>query len=411
MTSVVEMQTFNESDEQKNIKILNESLDKINETLENGRQAYKFLQTQTSKAEGTVNKKSHQEDLKDFKSRIDGLEGVKKEIKSEILKFEKKIAAKSKKGGRRTRKKRGKGGVISAMRNNNAFKQQHKKNMNKANDAFMLLYDKARKEAIQKARTKINPIINNKKYSLQNRKDRMEKILEKHPNLILWMGENGLEVKFHPTDEELKKMITLARANVYNPNKDYYALGLDETIKQMKPTPEQMKEFDAEGTLGYKKKKQKGGRRTRRRKSKRKKRRTRRAGALKQSKEVGKRGLTDREIDAREKLADARLKKSNPDAWKQKRLNKLKNFNKKMKNITKFGSTRKNLNLDMHKASGAFENLRLSPINSGPGESYNEFTARMTSPIARMTSPISFSSKKSTGGKKTRKKRRRKRRR
>lgn len=160
--------------------------------------------------------------------------------------------------------------------------------------------------------------------------------------------------------------------------------------------------------------------RTRRRKRKsRKKRRTRRAGTLKQSNKPGKRGLTYREIVARdikegrdteaeklkmEKLADARLKKSNPYAWKKKRLNKLKTFNKKMENITKFGSTKKNLNLDMHKASGEFEKLRLFPVNSGPGESYNDFTKRMAS-------PITISSKTSTGGKKTRKKRKRKKRR
>ena len=108
--TIVEMKTLSKlSDEQKNIKILNESIDKINETLTDGQKAYEFMQKQTSKAEGTVNKKSHEEDLKKFKDRIDDLERVKKEIKSEILKFEKKIAAKLKKGGRRTRKKRGKG--------------------------------------------------------------------------------------------------------------------------------------------------------------------------------------------------------------------------------------------------------------------------------------------------------------
>lgn len=400
MTSV-EMKTLSKlSDEQKNIKILNESMDKINETLADGQKAYEFMQKQTSKAEGTVNKKSHEEDLKKFKDRIDALERVKKEIKSEILKFEKKIAAKLKKGGRRTRKKRGKGGVMSTRRNIQAREEQRKKMLIKAQDAFKKLYQKAEKEALQKAKTKINPIINNRKYSLQQRKDRMEKILETHPNLILWMGKKGLEVKFKPSEEELRKMIALARGNVFNPKKDYYPYPrsqLDETTKLFEPR-EPIKEFP------YAPVNKSGGKRTRRRKSKRKKRRTRRAGTLKQSNKPGKRGLTDREIDAREKLADARLKKSNPDAWKQKRLNKLKTFNKKMKNITKFGSTRKNLNLDMHKASSAFENLRLSPVNHGPGESYNEFTKRMTS-------PISFSSKKSTGGKKTRKKRRRKRRR
>ena len=171
MTSV-EMKTLSKlSDEQKNIKILNESMDKINETLVDGQKAYEFMQKQTSKAEGTVNKKSHEEDLKKFKDRIDALERVKKEIKSEILKFEKKIAAKLKKGGRRTRKKRGKGGVMSAMRNKEARKQQRKKVLIKAQKAFLLLYDKARKEAIQKAKTKINPIINKGCRAASNKKN------------------------------------------------------------------------------------------------------------------------------------------------------------------------------------------------------------------------------------------------
>ena len=109
MTSV-EMKTLSKlSDEQKNIKILNESIDNINKTLADGQKAYEFMQKQTSKVEGNVNKESHKEDLKDMKARIDSLVEIKKEIKSEILKYEKKIAAKLKKGGRRTRKKRGKG--------------------------------------------------------------------------------------------------------------------------------------------------------------------------------------------------------------------------------------------------------------------------------------------------------------
>ena len=424
MTSV-EMKTLSKlSDEQKNIKILNESMDKINETLANGQQAYEFIQKQTSKAEGTVNKKSQEEDLKKFKDRIDALEGVKKEIKSEILKLEKIVAAKSKKGGRRTRKKRGKGkknkitrkdrekrekrgdkihgddaefdeeeydkdrlkcnfceneiqnermiswrekgwrpadenwetwmcrecqttkyyicnhhkqvrlsqyswipshacwirvrredglpdgwgtsgpllaiddealstvmyycpehadnifdtrvpewtgpvyrggkrrkktrkkrgkgGIMSTMGNIQARKQQRIKNMEKAQKAFLLLYDKARREEMQKARTKINPILNNKKYSLQDRKNKMLKILEKHPNLKLMIGKNGLEVKFQPPAEELNKMLQKARANVFNPKADYYTE--DKYIDK------------------------RGGKRTRRRKSKRKKRRTRRAG-------------------------------------------------------------------------------------------------------------------------------------
>jgi len=108
MTSVVEMKTLNVSPEQETINILGDSLDKINETLADGQQVYEFMQKQTPNVQEDKNKKSHEEDLKKFKDRIDNLEKVKKEIKSEILKYEKKIAAKSKKGGRRTRKKRGK---------------------------------------------------------------------------------------------------------------------------------------------------------------------------------------------------------------------------------------------------------------------------------------------------------------
>ena len=108
--TIVEMKTLSKlSDEQKNIKILNESIDKINETLTDGQKAYEFMQSQTSNAPGDKNKKAHKVDLKEFKDRIDALERVKKEMKLEILKLEKKIAAKSEKGGRRTRKKRGKG--------------------------------------------------------------------------------------------------------------------------------------------------------------------------------------------------------------------------------------------------------------------------------------------------------------
>ena len=370
-----EMKTLSKlSDEQKNIKILNESMDKINETLTDGQKAYEFMQKQTSKAEGTVNKKSHEEDLKKFKDRIDALERVKKEIKSEILKFEKKIAAKLKKGGRRTRKKRGKGGVMSAMRNKEARKQQRKKVLIKAQKAFLLLYDKARKEAIQKAKTKINPIINNKKYSLQDRKDRMLKILEKHPNLKLMMGKNGLEVKFQPPKEELRKMIAIARANVFNPNEDYYPYPksqLEETTKLFKPT-DPIKEFP------YASVNKSGGKRTRRRKSKRKKRRTRRAGML-QSKTPGQKGLTEREIKLRKKA----------------RLKALVKANEKLK--ARIVSDRK--------IAKSFENLRISPV-----QTKDDLLSSMESFQERM-SPISFSTKTTNGGKKTRKKRRRKRRR
>jgi hypothetical protein len=106
MTGVVEMKNLNVSPEQVTINILGESLDKINESLRQGKLAYEFMQKQTSKAKGTVNKKSHEEDLKKFKDGIDDLEKVKKEIQEEIKKIKTEIS--SKKGGRRTRKKRGK---------------------------------------------------------------------------------------------------------------------------------------------------------------------------------------------------------------------------------------------------------------------------------------------------------------
>ena len=62
-------------------------------------------------------------------------------------------------------------------------------------------------------------------------------------------------------------------------------------------------------------------RKTRRRIKRRKKRKTRKAGnPPKQSDKPGTKGLTKREIDAREKLADARLKRSDPEAWKKKKI-------------------------------------------------------------------------------------------
>lgn len=103
MTSV-EMKPLNVSSEQETIRILSQSLDEINNRLKDGEIAYNFMKSQTSKAKGTVNKKSHEEDLKKFKDRIDELKKVRKEIQDEIKKKE----AKKKKGGRRTRKKRGK---------------------------------------------------------------------------------------------------------------------------------------------------------------------------------------------------------------------------------------------------------------------------------------------------------------
>ena len=108
MTSV-EMKTLSKpSEEQKNIDELGKRVDEINIMLANGQQAYEFMQKQTSKAEGTVNKEAHKEDLKAMKERMDELEKMKKKLKYYIYRFEKEIAEKSKKGGRRTRKKRGK---------------------------------------------------------------------------------------------------------------------------------------------------------------------------------------------------------------------------------------------------------------------------------------------------------------
>ena len=82
-------------------------------------------------------------------------------------------------------------------------------------------------------------------------------------------------------------------------------------------------------------------RKTRRRVKRRKKRKTRKAGnPPKQSDKAGIKGLTQREIDARERLADARLKKD-----KEERLKRLRAFNKKLAKHNAFGSTRENLDL------------------------------------------------------------------
>ena len=275
---------------------------------------------------------------------------------------------------RRTRKKRGKGGVMSAMRNKEARKQQRKKVLIKAHDDFKKLYQKAEKEALQKVKTKINPILSNKKYSLQARKDKILDILEKYPNLKLIMGRNGFDVKFQPSEEELKKMLAIARANVFNPNEGYYPYPrsqLEETTKLFKPT-EPIKEFP------YARVNKSGGKRTRRRKSKRKKRRTRRAGML-QSKTPGQKGLTEREIKLRKKA----------------RLKALAKANERLK-------ARIVADRDIAKS---FENLRVSPV-----QTKDDLLSSMKSFEERM-SPISFSKKPTNGGKKTRKKRRRKRRR
>ena len=160
-------------------------------------------------------------------------------------------------------------------------------------------------------------------------------------------------------------------------------------------------------------------RKTRKRIKRRKKRKTRKAGnPPKQSEKAGTKGLTQREIDAREKLADARLKAKDYDAWKKKRLGKLKAFNKKLTRQNAFGSTRKNLDLDIHKASDeynkTFGNLRVSPVTTGknPGmdtidDDYEELLKRMS----RM-SPVTFgqaSQKTSFGGKKRKSRKKRKR--
>jgi len=370
----IEMKIFSQSHDQKIIDGLRERIDEINHKLADGHMGYEFMKKQTSEAKGTVNKKSHEEDLKDFKAEIDKLEETKRKVKMYIKMGEKKIAAESKKGGRRTRKKRGKGGVMSAMRNKEARKQQRKTVLIKAHDAFKKLYQKAEKEALQKVKTKINPILSNKKYSLQARQDKILDILEKYPNLKLIMGRNGFDVKFQPSEEELKKMLAIARANVFNPNEGYYPYPrsqLEETTKLFKPT-DPIKEFP------YARVNKSGGKRTRRRKSKRKKRRTRRAGML-QSKTPGQKGLTEREIKLRKKA----------------RLKALAKANERLK-------ARIVADRDIAKS---FENLRVSPV-----QTKDDLLSSMKSFEERM-SPISFSSKKSTGGKKTRKKRRRKRRR
>jgi hypothetical protein len=151
-------------------------------------------------------------------------------------------------------------------------------------------------------------------------------------------------------------------------------------------------------------------RKTRRRVKKRKtrrKRKTRKAGnPPKQSEEAGTKGLTQHEIVARDKL----LKKRDPEAWKQKRLNKLRAFNSKLVRQNNLDLVRKNLDLDMHQASDehnkAFRNLRVSPVTTGNkdylDESMEEFQRRM-SPVT-----IGKVNKKTSYGGKKRKTRKRK---
>lgn len=105
MTSV-EMKPFNISSERETINILGQSLDEIDKKLKDGKVAYNFMKTQTSKAIGDKNRKAHEEDLKNMKETMDKLERVKREIQDEIKKIEKEIASKKKKGGRRKRKTR-----------------------------------------------------------------------------------------------------------------------------------------------------------------------------------------------------------------------------------------------------------------------------------------------------------------
>lgn len=103
-----EMKIFSQSHDQKIIDGLRERIDEINHKLADGQRAYEFMQKQTSKVKGTVNKEAHKEDLKAFKAEIDQLEKTKRKVETYIKMGEKKIAAESKKGGRRTRKKKGK---------------------------------------------------------------------------------------------------------------------------------------------------------------------------------------------------------------------------------------------------------------------------------------------------------------
>lgn len=147
--------------------------------------------------------------------------------------------------------------------------------------------------------------------------------------------------------------------------------------------------------------KRKTRRRVKRRKTRRKrkrKRKTRKAGnPPKQSEEVGERGLTKRELALREK-------------WKQKRLNKLRAFNEKLKRQNYLNGVRKNLDLDMHQASDehnkAFRNLRVSPVTTGDKDtldvSMEEFQRRM-SPVT-----IGMGAQKTSYGGKKRKTRKRK---
>ena len=148
-------------------------------------------------------------------------------------------------------------------------------------------------------------------------------------------------------------------------------------------------------------------RKTRRKRKRKRKRKTRKAGnPPKQSEEAGTKGLTQHEIVARDKL----LKKRDPEAWKERRLNKLRAFNSKLARQNDFNLTRKNLDLDMHKASDeynkTFRNLRVSPVTTGNtdylDESMHEFQRRM-SPVT-----IGMGAQKTSYGGKKRKTRKRK---
>lgn len=130
------------------------------------------------------------------------------------------------------------------------------------------------------------------------------------------------------------------------------------------------KEIAKKSKKGGRRTRKKRGKRTRRRKSKRKKRRTRRAGTLKQSKEPGKRGLTDREIALRKARRTKKLEKVSENIG-----NKL--------------------------FDDRFSKLSISRERSASPPGFDKFMKDYITPPS--TPP--------SGGKKTRKKRRRKRRR
>ena len=102
MTSV-EMKPLNVSSDQETIRILSQSLDEINNRLEDGEKAYNFMKSQTSKAQGDKNKKAHRRGFTKYERNNGWVKKSKKEIQNEI----KKLQEKKKKGGRKSRKKRG----------------------------------------------------------------------------------------------------------------------------------------------------------------------------------------------------------------------------------------------------------------------------------------------------------------